>query len=68
MFISQCFLIRDEPLFFWKRGGGGGGGGMRNLHAQTIFSATSTQTFFFSGKGFANNFFLRNVMLYYEEF
>ena len=43
---------------------------MRNLQAQTIFfSATSTQTNFFSGNGFANNFFfLRNALLYYEEF
>ena len=44
---------------------------MRNLQAQTIFfSATSTQTFFLSGNGFANNFFyemqcfiMRSLML-----
>ena len=42
---------------------------MRNLQAQTIlFSAPGTQTIFFSDNGFANNFFLRNAMLYYEEF
>ena len=35
-----------------------GGGGMRNLQAQTVFfPATSTQTIFLSGNGFANNFF-----------
>ena len=43
---------------------------MGNLQTQTIlFSATGTQTIFFSDNGFANNFFfLRNAMLYYEEF
>ena len=42
---------------------------MRNLLAQTIFfSDSSTQTIFFSDNGFADNFFLRNAMLYYEEF
>ena len=44
-------IIRDEPLFFWRWV-------MRNLQAQTIFfSATSTQTTFFSDNGFANNIF-----------
>ena len=41
------------------------GGGVRNLQAQTIiFLATSTQTIFFQATIFANNFFLRNGMLY----
>ena len=35
-----------------------------------FFSATSTQTIFLSGNGFANNFFsiFLNTMLYFEEF
>ena len=42
---------------------------MRNLQAQTIFFFSYKHTNnFFSGNGFANIFFLRNAMLYHEEF
>ena len=57
-------LIRDEPLFFER-----GGGGEKFTGTNNFFSATSTQTIFFSGDGFANIFFSTKYnALLYEEF
>ena len=45
-------ILRDESLFFWK----GGGVGEIYRHKQIFFSYKHTNNFF-SGNGFANNFF-----------
>ena len=36
-------------------------------HKHFFIQLQAHKQFFFSGNGFANNFFLRNAMLYYEE-
>ena len=60
--LTKLVGLGDEPLFFW-------GGYEKFTGTNNFFFSYKHTNNFFAGNGFANNLiFLRNAMLYYEEF